>query len=62
MALLAGPNIAKELKVGHLTVYNDSQLLVKQVRDKYEAREKNMKKYLTKTKELIEPFPEFHCL
>lgn len=56
---LAELSIAKELKIGHLTIYSDSRLVVEQVRGEYETREKNMKKYLAKTRKLIELFLEF---
>ncbi|WP_374695299.1 ribonuclease HI family protein [Areca yellow leaf disease phytoplasma] len=44
--------ITKELRVGHLTICSNSQLMVGQVKDEYEVHEENMKKYLAKTKEL----------
>ena len=52
-ALLAGLRLAKELKVNHLKVHSDSQLVVNQVNETYQARGEKMVIYLGKTKELI---------
>lgn len=42
-ALTTRLKMAKELGIRCLKVYSDSQLVAKQVRDKYEAWEENMK-------------------
>lgn len=47
-ALLARLKSVKKLRVGYLTIYSNSQLVVGQVKDEYEAREENMKRYLAK--------------
>ena len=39
--LIVGLRLAKELKVNHLKVYNDSQLVVNQVNETYQARGEN---------------------
>lgn len=57
--LIVSAKIAKGLGVRHLTIYRDSQLVVGQVKEEYEVWEENMKKYLNKTKELIESFQGF---
>ena len=58
-ALIAGLQIARELKVGRLQVYSDSQLVVGQVGGSYEAREESMVMYLGKVKNLIPAFDSF---
>lgn len=51
-ALITGFKIVKEVGVQYLTIFNDSQLVVGQVKGEYEAREENMK-YLGKVKNFI---------
>ena len=58
-ALIAGLKIVKELEVDRLQVYSDSQLVVGQVSENYEAREDSMAKYLEKVKEIIPAFGSF---
>lgn len=55
-ALIASLKASKELGVQHLKVYSDSQLIVSHVLNEYEAREKSLKKYLQKVKDLIPIF------
>ena len=45
--------MAKELQVGNLKVYSDSQLVMNQVNDTYQARGEKMVAYLEKAKELM---------
>ena len=45
-ALIAGLNLAKEIKVESLKIYNDSQLVVYQVTDEYQVRGEKMAAYL----------------
>ena len=59
-ALIAGLKIAKELGVDRLQLHSDSQLVVGQVNENYEAREDSMAKYLEKVKELVPAFSSFH--
>ena len=47
------------MKVSHLKVYSDSQLVVYQVNETYQARGKTMVAYLEKAKELIRLIPLF---
>ena len=49
-ALIAGLRIAKELRIDRHRVHSDSQLVVGQVNENYEAREDSMAKYLEKVK------------
>ena len=58
-ALIVGLKIAKELEVDRLQAYSDSQLVVGQVNENYEAREDSMVKYLEKVKEIIPTFDSF---
>ena len=58
-ALLVGLILAKELKVCHMRVYSDAQLVVYQVNETYRAKEENMVAYLKKAKDLIRSFPSF---
>ena len=52
-ALIARLRLAKELQVGNLKLYSDSQLVVNQVNDNYQARRDRMVAYLEKPKELM---------
>ena len=58
-ALLVGLRLAKELKVSHLKLYSDSQLIVYQVNETYQAKGEKMVVYLEKAKELIRSIPSF---
>nr|XP_010925988.1 uncharacterized protein LOC105048391 [Elaeis guineensis] len=61
-ALIVGLKIAKELGVQKLKIHTDSQLVAGQVKGDYEARGKNMKKYLLKIKDLVSTFSDFNIL
>ena len=58
-AFLEGLRLVKELKVNHLKVYSDSQLVVNRVNETYQAREEKMVTYLEKAKELIRSISKF---
>ena len=58
-ALLEGLRLAKELKVSHLKVYSDSQLVMNQVNETYQAKGEKIVAYLEKAKELIRSIPTF---
>ena len=45
-ALIAGLNVTKEMKVESLEIYSDSQLVVCQIIDEYQARGEQMVAYL----------------
>ncbi|KAL0289656.1 UNVERIFIED_CONTAM: hypothetical protein Sangu_2607500 [Sesamum angustifolium] len=47
-ALVIGMRMAYELGARYLVAYSDSQLIVKQVEDTYEAKEENMIHYCNK--------------
>ena len=56
-ALLAGLRLAKALKVCHLKVYINSQVIVYQVNDTYQAKGENMVTYLKKAKRSYQGIP-----
>ena len=55
-ALLARLMVARDAGVQHLKVFNDFQLVVGHIKGEYETREKNMKRYLWKVKDLTLAF------
>ena len=55
-AVIAGLNLAHSLEVDQLEVYNDSQLVVRQIEDTYEAKSETMVLYLQKVRDLIKKF------
>ena len=58
-ALIAGLKLAKERKVESLEIFSDSQLVVCQITDEYQAREKKMTAYLHKAKKLLGSFSSY---
>ncbi|XP_038971178.1 uncharacterized protein LOC120104328 [Phoenix dactylifera] len=59
-ALIARLKLAKELKAEDLRVFSDSQLVVSQVLEDFEAKEPSMQKYLQKVRELISALGSFN--
>ena len=55
-AVIAGLNLAHFMEADQLEVSSDSQLLVKQIKDSYEARGEKMILYLKKVRELLKKF------
>ena len=55
-AVIAGLNLAHSMEANQLEVSSDSQLVVKQIEDLYEAREEKMILYLKKVRELLRKF------
>ncbi|XP_024028291.1 uncharacterized protein LOC112093653 [Morus notabilis] len=55
-ALLAGLRLAQELQIENLKIYSDSQLIVNQVREEFQAKGENMALYLQKVKDQLEKF------
>ena len=51
--LIVGLNLAKEMKVDSLEIYSDSQLVVCQVTNEYQARDEKMAAYLQKAKDIL---------
>ena len=54
--VIAGLNLAHSMEADQLEVSSDSQLVVKQIEDSYEAREEKMILYLKKVRELVKKF------
>ena len=52
-AVIAGLNLAHSLEVDQLEVYSDSQLVVRQIEDTYEAKSERMILYLRKVRNLF---------
>ncbi|XP_024025977.1 uncharacterized protein LOC112092912 [Morus notabilis] len=61
-ALIAGLRLASHLKVERLRVFSDSQLVVAQVKEEYQARGKKMGAYLRKAKEELVKFKSYEML
>ena len=55
-AVIAGLNLAHAMEADKLEVSSDSQLIVKQIEDSYEARGEKMILYLKKVQELLKNF------
>ena len=55
-AVIAGLNLAHSMEADQLEVSNDSQLVVKQIEDSYEAKSEKMILYLKKVRELLKKF------
>ena len=55
-AIIAGLNLAHSLEVDQLEVHSDSQLVVRQIEDTYEAKSEKMVLYLQKVRDLLQKF------
>ena len=55
-AVIAGLNLAHSLEVDQLEVCSDSQLVVRQIKDTYEAKSGRMILYLRKVRDLLKKF------
>ena len=55
-AVIAGLNLVHSMEADQLEVYNDSQLVIKQIEDSYEAKGEKMILYLKKVRELLTKF------
>ena len=55
-AVIAGLNLAHSLEVDQLEVHSDSQLVVRQIEDTYEAKSEKMVLYLQKVHDLLKKF------
>lgn len=58
-ALIAGLRIARELGAKQIRVYSDSQLVVNQIMDDYQAKDPTMRAYLEKAKILLSGFSSY---
>ncbi|KAL0435163.1 UNVERIFIED_CONTAM: hypothetical protein Sradi_0224200 [Sesamum radiatum] len=61
-ALVIGMRMAHEVGARHLLAYSDSQLVVKQVEDTYEAKEESMIQYLRQIVDLKTKFHHFQII
>ena len=59
-AIIAGLNLAHSIEVDHLEVCSDSQLVVRQIEDTYEAKGEKMILYLKKVQELLKKLMLVH--
>ena len=57
--LIAGLRLAKEMRVESLDIYSDSQLVVCQITNEYQAHGEKMVAYLQKAKDLLNAFSSF---
>ena len=55
-AVIAGLNLAHSIEVDQLEVYSDSQLVVRQIEDTYEAKSERLILYLQKVRDLLKKF------
>ena len=55
-AVIAGLNLARSMEVDRLEVCSDSQLVVRQIEDAYEAKGEKMILYLKKVRDLLKKF------
>ena len=58
-ALIAGVNLTKEMKVESLEIYSNSQLVICQITNEYQARGEKMAAYLHKAKNLLSSFSSY---
>ncbi|XP_022158589.1 uncharacterized protein LOC111025045 [Momordica charantia] len=58
-ALLAGLRVAKELGAIHIKVFNDSQLVVNQIKEEYQTKDPRMEKYLSKVRSHLAQFETY---
>ena len=58
-ALLAGLRLAQGLKVTHLHIFSESQLVVFQVKGEYQARGPKMAAYLERVRGYLEQLVEY---
>ncbi|KAK0582675.1 hypothetical protein LWI29_028411 [Acer saccharum] len=61
-ALIAGLKISTVLGVDEVEIFSDSQVVVNQVLDEYQARDESMITYLELAKELLERFKEYRIV
>jgi ribonuclease HI len=55
-ALLLGFRVAKEMKIQHLKVHGDSELIVQQVRNVYQSKNIRLKNYINEVWDIVEAF------
>ena len=57
--LIIGLELVREIKVESLDIFSDSQLVVCQINDEYQAREEKMVAYLRKARDLLGAFSSY---
>ena len=58
-ALIAGLNLAKEIKVESLEIYGNSHIVICQITDKYQAPSEKIAAYLQKAKDILNSFSSY---
>ncbi|XP_024024252.1 uncharacterized protein LOC112092391 [Morus notabilis] len=61
-ALIVGLRLASHLKIERLSIFSDSQLVVGQVKEEYQARSEKIGAYLRKVKEELVKFKNYEIL
>ncbi|KAK0584674.1 hypothetical protein LWI29_016990 [Acer saccharum] len=61
-ALIAGLRVCTVLGADEVEIFSDSQVIVNQVLDEYQARDENMIAYLKLAKELLGRFKEYRII
>ncbi|XP_022156729.1 uncharacterized protein LOC111023574 [Momordica charantia] len=61
-ALIARLRVARGMRVNHLLILSNSQLIVNQINDGYQANDSRMERYLSKAKELLGQFRDLYCM
>ena len=54
--ILMGLRVGKELSARNLVLQSDSKLVVRKIKEEYEAKEDRMQKYLKLVKHLVQEF------
>ena len=58
-ALIAGLKILKKLNAKRISVYGDSELIIKQVKGEYEAKHPRLRAYRNAVLDILKTFPEY---
>ena len=58
-ALIVGLNFLKKLGVKKISVYGDSELVIKQVKGEYKANRPKMRAYRNAVLDILKTFPEY---
>jgi ribonuclease HI len=60
IALIFGAQEALKMKAGKVIFYSDSQLVVRQITGKYKVRDKNLKKFNSIARNILDAFKDRH--
>ena len=58
-ALILGLQILKKLKAKRISVYGDSELIIKQVKGEYQAKHPRLRAYRNAVLDILKTFPEY---